>query len=71
MWALSRPVSAHCATNNRCECRAIVRVTNSDSGTITTVITANSGDIVSIITGTATTVSTEVSSWLIVFDSDV
>ena len=31
----------------------------------------SSGEIVSIITSTATTVSTEVSSWLIVIDSDV
>ncbi len=34
-------------------------------------ITASSSEIVSIITSTATTVNTEVSSWLIVIDSDV
>ena len=34
-------------------------------------ISVSSGEIVSIITSTATTVSTEVSSWLIVIDSDV
>ena len=71
MCALSRPVLVHCATNSRCDLRAIVRVTHSDSGTVSTVITASSGEIVSIITSTATTVSTEVSSWLIVIDSDV
>ena len=38
MWAFSRPVLAHCATNSRCDLRAIVRVTHSDSGTVSTVI---------------------------------
>ena len=71
MWALSRPVLAHCATNSRCERRAISRVTNSDNGTVTTVSSVSSGEIVSIITSTASTVSSEVSSWLIVIDSDV
>ena len=71
MWALSRPVLVHCATNSRCERRAISRVTNSDNGTVTTVISVSSGEIVSIITSTATTVSSDVSSWLIVIDSDV
>ena len=71
MWALSRPVLAHCATNSRCERRAITRVTHSDSGTVTTVSSVSSGEIVSIITSTANTVSTEVSSWLIVIDNDV
>ena len=56
---------------HRCERRAIARVTTSDSGTVTTVISASSGEMVSIITSTATTVSTAVSSWLIVIDSDV
>ena len=71
MCAFSRPVLAHCATNSRCDRRAIVRVTHSDNGTVSNVITASSGEIVSIITSTATTVKTEVSSWLIVIDSDV
>ena len=70
MWALSRPVLVHCATNSRCERRAIARVTNSDSGTVMTVSSVSSGEMVSIITSTATTVSTDVSSWLIVIDSD-
>ena len=45
MWALSRPVLAHCATNSRCERRAIARVTHSDSGTVTTVSRASSGEM--------------------------
>ena len=71
MWALSLPVLRHCATNSRCERRAIARVANSDSGTVSTVISVSSGEMVSIITSTATMVSTDVSSWLIVIDSDV
>src|SRR3954452_19484700 len=71
MWALSRPVLAHCATNNRCDRRAISRVTNRDNGTVMTVSSVNSGEIVNIITSTATTVSNDVSSWLIVIDNDV
>ena len=38
MWALSRPVLAHCAMNIFCERRAIARVTCGDSGTVTTVM---------------------------------
>ena len=62
---------AHCATNNRCDLRAIVRVPHSDNGSVSSVITPSSGEMVSIITSTATTVSTAVNSWLIVIDSDV
>ncbi len=71
MCALSLPVLRHCATNSRCERRAIVRVASSDSGTVSTVIRVSSGEIVSITTSTATTVSTEVSSCAIVIDSEV
>ena len=71
MWALSRPVLAHWATNRRWERRAITRVAHNDNGTVTTVSSVSSGEMVSIITSTATTVSTEVSSWLMVIDSDV
>jgi len=70
MCALSRPVLRHCATNIRCERRAIARVTHSDSGTVITVSSVSSGEMVSIITNTATTVRSEVSSWLIVIDND-
>ena len=62
MWALSRPVPAHCATNIRCDRRAIVRVTHSDSGTVATTIRVSSTEMVSIITATATMVSTAVNS---------
>ncbi len=48
----------------------IVRVTSSDSGTVSTVISASSGEIDSIIASTASTVSIDVTSWLIVIDSD-
>ena len=71
MWALSLPVLAHCATKCRCERRAMARVAHSDSGTVTTVSSVSSGEMVSIATSTATNVRTEVSSWLIVIDSDV
>src|SRR5689334_16581209 len=71
MWAFSLPVLAHCATNSRCDLRAISRVTNNDNGTVTTVSSASSGEIVSIMTSTANTVSSEVSNWLIVIDSEV
>ena len=71
MWALSRPVLRHCATNIFCERRVMARVTHSDNGTVSTVINVSSGEMVSIITSTATTVSTEVSSWLMVIDTDV
>ena len=60
----------HCATNRRCERRAIARVATSDSGTVTTVIRTNSGEMDTIIASTATTVSIDVTSWLIVIDSD-
>jgi len=58
---------AHCATNKRCDLRTIVRVPHSDNGSVRHVITASSGEMVSIITSTATTVSTAVNSWLIVY----
>src|SRR6476659_526908 len=71
MWALSRPVLAHWATNRRCERRAITLVAHSDSGTVTTVSSVSNGEMVSIITKTANTVRTDDISWLIVIDSDV
>ncbi len=70
MWALSRPVLLHCSTNRRCERRAIARVANSEIGTVSNVITASSGEMDTIIASTVTTVRIEVSSWLIVIDSD-
>ena len=44
---------------------------HSDNGTVTTAINVSSGEIVSIITSTANTVNTEVSSWLMVIDTEV
>ncbi|OMC32097.1 hypothetical protein A5739_11895 [Mycobacterium colombiense] len=60
----------HWATNSRWERRAIARVANRDNGTVSTVITTSSGEMDTIIASTATTVRTDVSSWLIVIDSD-
>ena len=66
MWALRRPVRRHCWTNIPCE-RFIDRaVTSIETGTDTSATSASSGEIQNIIASTATTVSTEVSSWLIV-----
>ena len=71
MWALSRPVLVHCAMNSRCERRAIARVATTDSGTVSRVIPVSSGEMVSIISSTVATVSTALSSWVIVIDSEV
>ena len=66
MWALSLPVRRHWATNWLCERFMIARVTSSETGTLTSATSASSGEIHSIIASTATTVISEVSSWLIV-----
>ena len=66
MCALSLPVRRHWAMNWPCDRFMIRWVTNIDSGTETSAISASSGEIHSIIESTATTVSSEVSSWLIV-----
>ena len=71
MWALSRPVFVHCATNSRCDRRAIARVTTTDTGTVTSVMPVNTGEIVTIISSTVTTVSTALNNWAIVIDNDV
>jgi hypothetical protein len=52
----------HCATNRRCERRAIARVASNEIGTVSNVITANRGEIDTIIASTATTVRIDVSS---------
>ena len=54
----------HWATKRGCARLAIRLMTNSDTGTVTIVITASSGEMVIIITTTPTMVSSEVSSWL-------
>ena len=66
MWELSRPVERHCSMNIPCERFMTWAVTTMDTGTDTRAIRASSGEIHSIIASTATTVSTDVSSWLIV-----
>ena len=71
MWALSRPVFVHCATNSRCERRAIARVTTIDSGTVSSARPVSSGEMLSIISSTVATVSTALSNWVMVIDSDV
>ena len=71
MWALSRPVLVHCATNSRWERRAIARVTTIDSGTVNRARPVSSGEMLSIINSTVATVRTALSSWVMVIDSDV
>ena len=66
MCALSRPVRRHWSTNRPCERFMTARVSSIDSGTETRATSASSGEIQNIIDSTATTVSSEVSSWLIV-----
>ena len=66
MCALSRPVWRHWAMNCPCDRFMIREVTNIVSGTETSAIRASSGEIQIIIESTATTLSSEVSSWLIV-----
>jgi hypothetical protein len=64
MWPLSRPVVAHCATNCGCDRLPIVVVTSTDTGTVTSAMTANSGEIQNITASTPMMVSSEVTSWL-------
>ena len=54
----------HCWTKWRCERLPIVAVTTIESGIVTRAISASSGEITNIIPTMATTVSSEVSSWL-------
>ena len=63
MWALSRPVFVHWAMNIVRERRVMARITNSDSGTSATVISANSGETTIIIASTAATESAAVNSY--------
>ena len=66
MCALRAPVRRHCCTNSPCERFITCRATSIVSGTETRATIASSGEIQNIIPSTATTVSSEVSSWLIV-----
>ena len=64
MWPLSRPVVAHCSTNCGWARLPILVVTSTDTGTVTSAISASSGEIQNIIASTPTMVSSEVTSWL-------
>ena len=64
MWLLSRPVRRHCWTNIPCERFITAPVTSIETGTETRATRASTGEIQNIIPSTATTVSSEVSSWL-------
>ncbi len=66
MCALRRPVRRHWSTNIPWERCITDRVSSIESGTETRATSASSGEIQNIIDSTATTVSSEVSSWLIV-----
>ena len=62
--ALSSPVLFHCWMNFFCERFPIIAVTNTDSGMVTRAMRASSGEMTNIIVTMATTVSSEVTSWL-------
>ena len=57
---LSLPVHRHCSPKYGCERRAMSRVTTSDSGTVTSEISASSGLMTIIMTSTPTTVANDV-----------
>ena len=60
----SSPVCFHCATNSFCERLAISAVVTSVSGTVTSAISASVGERMNIITSTPSTVSSDVTAWL-------
>ena len=66
MCALSLPVRRHCSMNSPWERCITCLVTISESGTEISATRASSGEIQTITPSTATTVSSEVISWLIV-----
>ncbi len=66
IWAFSRPVRRHWSTNSPWERPMTARLTSSVSGTVTRATSARVGEMTSIIATTPTTVSSDVSSWLIV-----
>ena len=70
MWAFSRPVLVHWAMKRCWERRVIARVASSNIGTDSSAIRVNSGEIDTIIASAARTVRIDVTSWLIVSDSD-
>ncbi len=62
MWALRRPVLVQWAMNSRCERRVIVRVTSTNIGTVSKVISASSGEIHTIIARAVNTARIDVTS---------
>ena len=70
MWALSRPVRRHWSMNMPWLRFITAPVTNIVIGTVTSATSASCQEIVNIMTTTKTTVSSDVSSWLIVCCSD-
>ena len=66
MCALSVPVRRHWVTNRPCDRDITCLVSISEIGTEARATSASTGEIQSIIPSTATTVSSDVISWLIV-----
>ena len=66
IWALRDPVRRHWATNCRWERRITSPASTIDTGMVTRATSASVGEMANIIATTKTTVSTDVSSWLIV-----
>ena len=66
MWALSLPVRRHWSMNMPCERAITCLVTIIESGTEISATSASRGEIQNMKPSTATTVSSEVISWLIV-----
>ena len=64
MCPLSLPVVDHCWTNCGCARLPIAAATSTETGTVTSAISASSGEIQNIMASTPTMVSSEVTSWL-------
>ena len=70
MCPFSLPVVDHCRTNCGCARLPILLTVNTETGTVTSAISASSGEIRNITKSTPTMVSTEVTTWLSVCCSD-
>ena len=66
MWPFSAPVCRHWATKCFWLRLPMARVSQSDTGIVTSAMTASSGDTTIIMTTTPMTVRIDVTSWLIV-----
>ena len=64
MWPLSLPVVDHCRTNCGCARLPIRAARKTDSGTVTSAISASSDEIRNIMVSTPTMVSSDVTIWL-------